>query len=118
MRTVVCAKLVAVLLRLCAWIRPALRPALANVDSTVSLCRNDSLLKLLTLVCSAQILLRGYAESRAQGALGVRLGNWLSAQQGCLLVSAAEGAGLRAICRTGEILALLLGCGLWRAERR
>ena len=47
--------------------------------------------------------------------LGVRVGNWLTAERAkCSLVHRpAPGSGL---CATGVILAMLIGCGLCRAE--
>ena len=54
---------------------------------------------------------------RVKGAkrLGVRLGNWLSAEESERLINVPRGPGLRAL-RDRAILAVLLGCGLRRAE--
>jgi site-specific recombinase XerD len=54
---------------------------------------------------------------RVKGAkrLGVRVGNWLTAEQGKRLLTAADGASLRGR-RDYAMLAVLLGCGLRRAE--
>ena len=53
----------------------------------------------------------------AKGAkrLGVRVGNWLTAEQGKRLLMAADEASLRGR-RDYAMLAVLLGCGLRRAE--
>jgi integrase len=47
--------------------------------------------------------------------LGVPVGNWLTAEQGKRLVLTADGSSLRAK-RHYATLAILLGCGLRRAE--
>jgi site-specific recombinase XerD len=47
--------------------------------------------------------------------LGSRLGNWLSSDQVKLLFESADGKDLRSICDLA-IMAVLLGCGLRRAE--
>src|ERR1700683_5594414 len=47
--------------------------------------------------------------------LGVRLGNWLTAQQGKTLLSVPAGGSIRGK-RDFAMLALLLGCGLRRSE--
>ena len=47
--------------------------------------------------------------------LGVRVGNWLSAEQGKKLVASPSGPELRAT-RNRAVLAMLIGCGLRRAE--
>ena len=54
---------------------------------------------------------------RVKGAkkLGVRLGNWLTAEQNRALLKAPSGETLKGI-RDRAVLALLLGCGLRRAE--
>ena len=54
---------------------------------------------------------------RVKGAkrLGVRVGNWLSAEQGKTLISAPGGLELRNV-RNRAVLAMLIGCGLRRAE--
>ena len=54
---------------------------------------------------------------RVKGAkrLGVRVGNWLSAEQGKTLISAPVGLELRNV-RNRAVLAMLIGCGLRRAE--
>jgi integrase len=54
---------------------------------------------------------------RVKGAkrLGVRVSNWLSAEQGRTLVAASSGQQLRAV-RNKAVLAMLIGCGLCRAE--
>lgn len=54
---------------------------------------------------------------RVKGAkrLGVRLGNWLSVEESRRLINLPCGTGLRAL-RDRAILAVLLGCGLRRAE--
>jgi site-specific recombinase XerD len=54
---------------------------------------------------------------RVKGAkrLGIRLGNWLSAEQGKRLISAPTGFQLREL-RNRAVLAVLIGCGLRRAE--
>jgi integrase len=54
---------------------------------------------------------------RVKGAkrLGVRVGNWLSADQGRLLLRVYSGTRLRTR-RNQAILAVLVGCGLRRAE--
>ena len=48
-------------------------------------------------------------------ALGSRLGNWLNADQAKLILQKADGEDLRSI-RDLAMLAVLLGCGLRRAE--
>jgi site-specific recombinase XerC len=54
---------------------------------------------------------------RVKGAkrLGVRVGNWLAADQGRLLLRASTGTDLRTH-RNKATLAVLVGCGLRRAE--
>ena len=54
---------------------------------------------------------------RVKGAkrLGVRVGNWLSAEQGKKLVASPSGPELRAV-RNRAVLAMLIGYGLRRAE--
>jgi integrase len=54
---------------------------------------------------------------RVKGAkrIGVRLGNWLTAEQGQALLRAPDTLRLKG-CRDRAILALLLGCGLRRGE--
>jgi integrase len=54
---------------------------------------------------------------RVKGAkrIGVRLGNWLTAEQGRALLRAPDTLRLKG-CRDRAILALLLGCGLRRGE--
>lgn len=54
---------------------------------------------------------------RVKGAkrLGVRIGNWLSADHGKALVAAPAGLQLRVV-RDRAVLAMLIGCGLRRAE--
>src|ERR1700720_2451081 len=54
---------------------------------------------------------------RVKGAkrLGVLVGNWLSAEQGKRLLLTADGASLRSK-RDYATLAILMGCGLRRAE--
>ena len=54
---------------------------------------------------------------RVKGAkrLSVRVGNWLSAEQGRKLIASPSGPELRAV-RNRAILAMLIGCGLRRAE--
>jgi site-specific recombinase XerD len=54
---------------------------------------------------------------RVKGAkrLGVRVGNWLSAEQGRILIASPSGQPLREV-RNRAVLAMLVGCGLRRAE--
>jgi len=47
--------------------------------------------------------------------IGVRLGNWLTAEQGRSLLLKSQGDSLRSK-RNHAILALLIGCGLRRGE--
>ena len=47
--------------------------------------------------------------------LGVRVGNWLSAEQGRKLIASPSAPELRAL-RNRAVLAMLIGCGLRRAE--
>jgi site-specific recombinase XerD len=47
--------------------------------------------------------------------LGVRIGNWLTVEQSRTLLAESAGDGLRGK-RDRAILALLIGCGLRRAE--
>ncbi len=47
--------------------------------------------------------------------LGVRVGNWLTAEEGKKLLSTESADTLRS-CRNRALLALLIGCGLRRAE--
>ncbi len=47
--------------------------------------------------------------------LGVRVGYWLSVEQGKKLIASPSGPELRAV-RNRAILAMLIGCGLRRAE--
>ena len=47
--------------------------------------------------------------------IGIRVGNWLTAEQGKRLLAAAKGESLRAK-RNYAILAMLIGCGLRRGE--
>ena len=57
-----------------------------------------------------------YARETLKGAkkLGVRLGNWLTAEQGRSLLQAPSKETLKG-SRDRAVLALLLGCGLRRA---
>lgn len=54
---------------------------------------------------------------RVKGAkrLGIRVGNWLSAEQGRKLVDAPSGMQIQEV-RNRAVLAMLIGCGLRRAE--
>ena len=54
---------------------------------------------------------------RVKGAkrLGVRIGNWLTVEQGTKLLAVHSGKHLREL-RNHAVLAMLLGCGLRRAE--
>ena len=54
---------------------------------------------------------------RVKGAkkLGVRVGNWLSAEQDRRLITSPSGPELREV-RNRAVLAMLIGCGLRRAE--
>jgi site-specific recombinase XerD len=54
---------------------------------------------------------------RVKGAkrLGVRVGNWLSAEQSKTLIAAPSGLTLRDV-RNRAVLSMLIGCGLRRAE--
>lgn len=47
--------------------------------------------------------------------LGSQLGNWLNREQALLLLEKADGEGLRSV-RDVAMIAILLGCGLRRAE--
>ncbi len=60
-------------------------------------------------------LAAGIRRVRGTKRLGVRLGNWLSAQQAKSMLSCPNGETLIGK-RDRAILALLLGCGLRRAE--
>jgi hypothetical protein len=64
--------------------------------------------------CSVQNLPPGSAESKAY-AESLRLGNWLTADQGRSLLLNSEGDSRRSK-RNYAILALLIGCGLRRGE--
>jgi hypothetical protein len=77
---------------------------------------------LLIPQVSHQVHLRGATcwqagIGRVKGAkrLGVRIGNWLSVEQSRTLLAESGGDGLRGK-RDRAILALLIGCGLQRAE--
>jgi integrase len=60
-------------------------------------------------------LAAGIRRVKGLKALGTRLGNWLNADQAKLILQKAEGEDLRSI-RDLAMLAVLLGCGLRRAE--
>jgi len=60
-------------------------------------------------------LAAGIRRVKGVKALGARLGNWLSADQAKLLLLKAAGEDLRSI-RDLAMMAVLLGCGLRRAE--
>lgn len=60
-------------------------------------------------------LAAGISRVRGVKKLGVRLGNWLTAEQGRALIDAPGGEDLRGK-RDRAILAVLLGCGLRRSE--
>jgi len=64
---------------------------------------------------SARILSPESNSSRARSRSVVRLGNWLTAEQGRALVEAPSVETLRGK-RDRAILAVLLGCGLRRSE--
>src|SRR5712672_1194499 len=60
-------------------------------------------------------LAAGFGRVKGAKRLGVRIGNWLSVEQSRTLLSESGGGGLRGK-RDRAILALLVGCGLRRAE--
>jgi site-specific recombinase XerD len=60
-------------------------------------------------------LAAGIKRVRGVKRLGVRLGNWLTAEQGRSLMNASAGQTLRGK-RDRAILGVLLGCGLRRSE--
>ena len=60
-------------------------------------------------------LAAGIRRVKGVKALGTRLGNWLNADQAKLLLLNADGEDLRNI-RDFAMVAVLLGCGLRRAE--
>jgi site-specific recombinase XerC len=60
-------------------------------------------------------LAAGIRRVKGVKALGTRLGNWLSTDQAKLLLLKADGVDLRSI-RDLAMVAVLLGCGLRRAE--
>jgi site-specific recombinase XerC len=47
--------------------------------------------------------------------IGVRIGNWLTAEQSKRLLAAADRESVRGK-RNYAMLAMLIGCGLWRGE--
>src|SRR3954466_4191796 len=60
-------------------------------------------------------LATGITRVKGVASKGVRLGNWLSVQQGQTLLNAPDTATLK-VLRDRAILATLLGCGLRRSE--
>jgi site-specific recombinase XerD len=60
-------------------------------------------------------LAAGIRRVRGAKRLGVRVGNWLTAEQGKKLLTVHSGRQLRDL-RNHAVLAMLLGCGLRRAE--
>jgi len=73
-------------------------------------CRGGIVGCLLSLELAA-----GIRRVKGVKALGTRLGNWLNADQAKLLLLNADGKDLRSI-RDLVMVAVLLGCGLRRAE--
>ena len=72
-------------------------------------------MKRPTAACSAPTWAAGIRRVKGAKRLGVRGGNWLSAEQGKKLVASPSGTELRAV-RNRAVLAVLIGCGLRRAE--
>jgi site-specific recombinase XerD len=72
-------------------------------------------MRLRIAVCSAPTLQLGIRRVKGAERLGVRVGNWLTAEQGKKLLAAHSGKQLRDL-RNHAVLAMLLGCGLRRAE--
>jgi integrase len=68
-----------------------------------------------TAAYSARILAAGIRRVKGVKKLGVRLGNWLTAEQGNALWQAPDPARLRGK-RDRALLAILLACGLRRHE--
>src|SRR5712664_1393239 len=60
-------------------------------------------------------LAAGFGRVKGAKRLGVRIGNWLTVEQSKTLLAEPQGDGLRGK-RDRAILALLIGCGLRRAE--
>ena len=65
--------------------------------------------------CSVRKLAAGIRRVKGVRRIGVRLGNWLTADQGRSLLLKAAGEDLRSK-RNYAMLALLIGCGLRRGE--
>jgi len=73
------------------------------------------LLRQPILVCSAPELAAGIRRVKGVRRIGVRVGNWLTAEQGKRLLASMKRESLRGK-RNYAMLAMLIGCGLRRGE--
>src|ERR1035437_9846401 len=92
----------------------ALSQPASQVTKTALHVKNRNML-ILSARLGGPDLAAGIRRVKGAKRLGVRVGNWLSAEQGRTLLAISAGPQLREV-RNRAILAVLIGCGLRRAE--
>jgi hypothetical protein len=86
-----------------------------NLSPTI--LRHSWRMKRPIAVSLTLILQSGIRRVKGVRRFGVRVRNWLTAEEGKKLLSTESRDSLRS-CRNRALLALLIGCGLRRAEER